>query len=493
MLQPRSLGFDIRLSEVVEGIFVPKYYNPDIPDQLRKLEKTHELVTMQELVDEGVVSYSSGDEVGKMAYGTGDIPFVRTSDIASWELKVDPKHGISEGIYEQYADKQDVREGDILFVRDGTYLVGNAGFIGPGESKIVYQSHLIKFRVNETETINPYLFHAVLSSPVVHEQVRAKQFTADIIDMLGSRFLEFVLPIPKDKQWRDTITKSVKYLIETRAELKKEIIDIPMALEGGDNANDEIFFSLVLPPGGVTVPGFSVQLSEIMENIFVPKYYDPAIRERLEELSKTHDLLPLGKLTRQGKLELATGIEVGKMAYAGGVVPFIRTSDISNWELKANPKKAVSEELYEELKDNQDVRAGDILMVRDGTYLVGLTCILTEHDTKMLYCGGLYKIRSTNPEELDPYLMFASLNSPIVRRQIRSKQFTRDVIDTLGRRIKELVLPVPKDEKRKKDIINLTRRVVEGRVALRERIDDIAKAVLEEDEYEQLKGNMPTI
>jgi type I restriction enzyme M protein len=33
-----------------------------------------------------------------------------------------------------------------------------------------------------------------------------------------------------------------------------------------------------------------------------------------------------------------------------GPVPFIWTSDLSNWELKADPKHGVSEELYKALK-----------------------------------------------------------------------------------------------------------------------------------------------
>ncbi|MEN8133097.1 MAG: hypothetical protein ABFS45_23550, partial [Pseudomonadota bacterium] len=52
-------------------------------------------------------------------YGTGTIPFIRTSDFSNWEIKHDPKQGVSEEIYEQYAESQNVKEGDILLVRDG--------------------------------------------------------------------------------------------------------------------------------------------------------------------------------------------------------------------------------------------------------------------------------------------------------------------------------------------------------------------------------------
>ena len=160
------------------------------------------------------------------------------------------------------------------------------------------------------------------------------------------------------------------------------------------------------------------------------------------------------------------------MAYGTGVIPFIRTSDISNWELKGDPKQGVSEVIYEDNK--QDVQADDIFIVRDGTYLVGVSCILTENDTKILYCGGLYKLRVRQPDKLDPYLLLALLNTPIVRRQMRSKQFTRDIIDTLGKRLFEVVLPLPKDAKLRQRIAEETRKVIETRASLRDRAKAIA-------------------
>jgi type I restriction enzyme M protein len=183
----------------------------------------------------------------------------------------------------------------------------------------------------------------------------------------------------------------------------------------------------------------------------------------------------IGKLVKDAVLSWKTGIEVGKMAYGTGDVPFIRTSDISNWELKGDPKQAVSEEIY---ADNaQDVQAGDIFVVRDGTYLVGTSCILTEKDTKILYCGGLYKLRVENREEMDPYLLLALLNAPIVRRQMRSKQFTRDIIDTLGKRLFEVLLPIPKDAELAARIAKETGTVIDTRAKLRDRTKEIALEV----------------
>ena len=218
--------------------------------------------------------------------------------------------------------------------------------------------------------------------------------------------------------------------------------------------------------------GFKTRISALKKDNFIAKYYDPKLQADLKALSKTHELVSLERLIEEKILSWNTGIEVGKMAYGTGKISFVRTSDISNWELKGDPKQGVSEAIYEDNK--QDVQAHDIFIVRDGTYLVGTSAILTEQDTKILYCGGMYKLRIRQPDKLDPFLLLALLNTPIVRRQMRSKQFTRDIIDTLGKRLFEVVLPLPKDAKLRKRIADETRKVIETRASLRDRAKAIA-------------------
>jgi hypothetical protein len=192
--------------------------------------------------------------------------------------------------------------------------------------------------------------------------------------------------------------------------------------------------------------GFNVSSTKIKNDILIPKYYDPEIEYELNELSSTHNLISIGKLMDDNVISIRSGIEVGKMAYGTGDIPFIRTSDISNWELKTDPKQGIGEEFYNLYKDKQDVKANDILLVRDGTYLVGTSCILTEKDTRIVYCGGIYKMRIKKQSRVDPFLLFGILNTQVVKRQIKAKQFTRDVIDTIGKRLYEIQLPIPKDK-----------------------------------------------
>ncbi len=223
--------------------------------------------------------------------------------------------------------------------------------------------------------------------------------------------------------------------------------------------------------------GFSLRSDQIRNNILVPKYYNPEIEDALARLSSSHELVTLGDLVDDKSLTVETGIEIGKMAYGTGPVPFIRTSDISNWEIKADFKHGISAEIYEENRARVDVKAGDVLLVRDGTYLIGTSAMVTQSDVPMLFQSHIYRLRVEKMDRLDPWLLLACLNAPIVKRQIKSKQFTQDIIDTLGKRLFEVVLPIPKDVGLRTRIAGETREVIETRIALRNRAREIALEV----------------
>jgi len=214
--------------------------------------------------------------------------------------------------------------------------------------------------------------------------------------------------------------------------------------------------------------GFSIRGSQLRQHVLAPRYYDPEPRRQLRRLATSHERIRLGELIADGSLQVTTGDEVGKLAYGGGPVPFVRTSDLSNWEIKVDPKHCVSEELYAKLASRQDVAEGDILMVRDGTYLIGTCAMVTSHDVRIVFQSHLYKLRVSEDGPLDRYLLLAALSSPPVKRQIRACSFTQDIIDSLGDRIREIIIPVPRDADRRREISTLVKRVIAERVEARE-------------------------
>ena len=226
---PGRLGFLLPRPNVIDNILIPRYYNPQISEDIKRMEQDYRFVTLAELEQQEALSFITGVEVGKINYGSGRIPFIRTSDISNWEIKTDFKHGVSQAIYEQYRPKADIREEDILMVKDGTYLVGTCAIVTQGDLPMLFQSHLYRIRVLKPEIINPWLLLVLLSTPIVRLQIRAKQFTQDIIDTLGSRVREIAVPIPRSDQESSRLTTECRHIVQTRASLRQkanQLVDI---------------------------------------------------------------------------------------------------------------------------------------------------------------------------------------------------------------------------------------------------------------------------
>jgi type I restriction enzyme M protein len=222
------LGFAVKRSETKDSILIPSYYDPEIQPRLRELADHQKcsLATIGELVKSGVLSIKRGHEVGSRYYGMGDVPFVRTSDIVNWEIKIDPVKCIPEEIYNKYRSRQDIRENDVLLITDGTFLIGRTAIVTRLDTKIVIQSHIRRVRCMKAKTLHPYLLLYLLNTDIVQRQIRSKTFVQATISTVGSRLYETVLPIPEDRQFVERIIEEVSRIIELKTAARRKINEI---------------------------------------------------------------------------------------------------------------------------------------------------------------------------------------------------------------------------------------------------------------------------
>lgn len=94
-------GFLLRAGEVVGDILIPRYYDPRISADLEALAESHRLVPLKTLVSERQLLHEHGDYVPKIHYGTGPFPYIRTSDLANWEVRASPKHGVPKDVFDE--------------------------------------------------------------------------------------------------------------------------------------------------------------------------------------------------------------------------------------------------------------------------------------------------------------------------------------------------------------------------------------------------------
>lgn len=211
----------------VNHIYIPEYYSPDVESQLARLRKSgnFNLASIGDLINDGLLTIGRGDEIGSKFYGTGDIPFVRTTDIVNWEIKIDTVKTVSPLIYRRYQKRQDIRPKDILFVSDGTFLIGRSAMVTALDQKIVIQSHIRKIRVLDEQRISPYYLFYLLNTKIVRRQIEMKTFVQATISTLGRRLHEIVLPMHKDALVMADISRKVKKIIDSRATCREQIME----------------------------------------------------------------------------------------------------------------------------------------------------------------------------------------------------------------------------------------------------------------------------
>tara|TARA_Y100000389_G_C17452942_1_gene516083 strand:+ start:163 stop:2058 length:1896 start_codon:yes stop_codon:yes gene_type:complete len=210
--------------------FVPRYYDKVVNQKILKNTKlfNSKILTIGEMIDKNWIKIRKGNEIGSDQYGTGDIPFVRTSDISNFEISIDPTNSVSEEIYKKYSKDQNLKIDDILFVVDGRYRIGRTAILNKHNVKCIVQSHFKIISINKSVSpINAFEFVYLLSLENVQNHIRSLIFIQSTLGSIGSRIKEIKIPIPvkKDKIFINKVNDFKKSLNERSKHLNilKEI------------------------------------------------------------------------------------------------------------------------------------------------------------------------------------------------------------------------------------------------------------------------------
>lgn len=216
--------------------------------------------------------------------------------------------------------------------------------------------------------------------------------------------------------------------------------------------------------------GFTLYQGDLVRGILIPRYYDPETEAKLRLSRKDPkvDIVTVSELVDQGLLRVrGAGATATSEDYTdptewdASEVPFVCTSNVANWEVGHVTDHRVPEKVWLAHRDRQDLQPGDILFVKDGTYLIGDTAIITEHDLRTLIQGHFLILRSLDHDKLPPSLLLYLLNLELTREQIADKTFVQATLSTIGDRLGEVSLPFPKDAKRRREWTDLMAKVIE--------------------------------
>lgn len=360
-------------------------------------------------------------------YVSDGIPVVRGVDIHIPFIDFTFSEKITSETHKKY-QRTEVYPGDIIMTVRG--VVGRTGQI-PAIVKIANISpNVILIRLKDKELVG--YVNLILSSKFGRSQIK-RVTVKSIQETITVPFIER-LPIPfsqKLAQEVDNILKKaekdhIKAIL--KLEEAKKLFEDALNINHKEVKEEKIYFV------------DSADLTDIL----TPKFYYPKFLNTLKNMKKKFKTVKLGEISN-----IKRGNEVGSKNYHKYIdrkesdIPFIRTSDLVNYEIDNYPDYYIDEKIYNESR--QDLRPDDLLVSNDGK--IGLLAILTPED-KCIIQSHIRRVRVRR--DLNPYYVLTFLATDFGQYQFQQYSFTQATIPTISDRLAEIEIPILNNQAQEK-------------------------------------------
>ncbi|MCK4357242.1 MAG: hypothetical protein KAW92_00590 [Candidatus Cloacimonetes bacterium] len=363
-------SFTITSKDIGMGFrFEPSFYYYSTVLKRRNLDKGIEYIKLDDLSEK----ISDGEHSHIPRQKEKGIRYLYGRNIKEGIVNFDPISDapyISEKNYKDFK-RTHIKQNDLLLTIVGT--IGKSAlykteYIG----KAGIPRHIAKITIKKDSHITPEFITAFFRSKIGKWQL-LNITTGNIQPLLSIKNIR-TLDIPKtNRKFIKNITK-----LEDKA-LENEINALSLLQQA------QQFFYQILNVDFSKIKKenfYPVNLSNFKNiDLWTPKYSCPLYINTLKAIQKKWQTVTFGEIAVVKK-----GDEVGSDNYNKYLdkkdtdVPFIRTSDLVNYEVDQFPDFYIPEEIYQEL--NQDIKAGDVLFNNDGK--IGLVAMLTAQDKVIL-------------------------------------------------------------------------------------------------------------
>lgn len=215
---------DVRRARVL----VPRYYDPRWHREMSELEKKFELssVSLGALIDEGVLCVFSGHGSPSNDQRTGNIPYVKVSDIRSLRVNVNPTNLVSRQIAEMFwgGKSSGLQAWDLVTPNRASANIGEFAIILPGEEQVVLTKEVFVARVVAGRELgwNEFYLLWAFSLKAVRRQWQRVTLMQTNREDVGERYREVRIPVPKNKEWADAVSGPFREYFTTLSEAKSQ-------------------------------------------------------------------------------------------------------------------------------------------------------------------------------------------------------------------------------------------------------------------------------
>lgn len=359
---------------------------------------------------------------------SGKYLFIRTADVKKYQFNTETAVYLTEKTYCTQKSNR-ITKDDILISVVGNYL-GSTSVVPKSVEKATFNDNSARIRIKD-KTISPYYVSAFLNSVFGQELIQSMVTRTGQKILSAGNVKRLYIPLIDDKVIENEYEAAIKKLDEANSLIQK-------ARELFYSALGIIFYAIDKEKV------FSVSTTQFLNSdLWTPKYSYPLYVNTLKAIQNKWPTVCIGEIAN-----LKKGDEAGSESYIGyldkreGDVPFVRTSDIINYEIDTYPDFYIPEEIYNEL--NQDFKEGDILFTKDGK--IGMVGMITKSD-KAIISSGFVGMRLNNKAityGITPEYLFLSLT--IKEIGIYASKRRTVVASTIPHlreeRIKEIEIPI---------------------------------------------------
>lgn len=427
-----------------------KFYR--LEKQLESFKETEEVSICN--FNEFILKITDGEHAGQTFVEKG-ILFLKNSSIKDYDISLTDGFYISEEKH-KLLHRSALKSEDVLFTTIGH--LGSAAIVPESFCEANMNQNFVKITIDKNK-INPYYIVCFLNSKFVRNQIYSI-LTGNIQSILTyPKIKNIKIMVPKDIKIQNKIEKKYKEAITLSQEANKLIQESLEILEESLNLKNYKCNKTKI---------FSVSANEFYKEdcLWTPKFFSPEYLETEKFIKDNYDWVTLSSI-----VNMLNGDEVGSDSYSDYLskmesdVPFIRTSDLYNYQIDLSPDNFVDELIFNEF--SQNFIANDILFTKDGK--VGEMAIITEID-KALYGSGIERLRiNTNGIQkglTQEYIFTALMCNKIGKYNVERYTVTASTIPHLKEnKLGLFIIPIIEEER----IKNITLKIKEAFIMIKKK------------------------
>lgn len=414
----------IKFSEISDDFrFEPKYYLFKAKHKLAK--EKYSFLPLSKLGDK-IARGQSPKPYTYRKRGEGNHVFIRTADLKRNILNAQTIVYLEDDTYKTQKSNR-VIANDLLISVVGNYL-GSTVVIPKNITEGAFNDNSARVRIT-SDIVTPFWVSAFLNSTFGHKLIHSMVTRTGQKILSAGNVKKLEIPIIPNENFSSRLERCIDQLQIAQNLIYKAF---------------DLFSIYLSSPYIEPTFEYTSSFSYISkEDLWTPRYSFPQYRQAISDIVNRFNTELLGNIANIKK-----GDEVGSEEYISYIdkkesdVPFIRTTDIVNFEPDLYSDFFVSEFIYNDI--NQGLLTSEVLFTKDGK--IGITGMLNESD-KVIVSSGFARISLKSKgvkAGLTPEYLFVALTNPVIGGyQARQRTVTASTIPHLREdRIKEFIIPV---------------------------------------------------